>query len=180
MAKEGVVDLKKAKLAMAARRGYRNWTTRFQENFGPQTKASDISSETLSHLAGGKGENAFCLYDLIMNLLGLGSGFELNNLPPEEKMMVIDRYLLLLDIIRYECMKRSGWLKNYPGENLALTEVVINFMKHGPSLQARVPELSRDHPDHERFEKMDTFEKMEFIRKLVPEILKQIGFGDQG
>ena len=159
---------------MAARRGYRNWTTRFNEAFSFSTRPADISSETLAGLAWGKGENAFCLYDLIMNLLELGSGFELHQLQSEDKMTVVDRYLLLLDIIRFEYMKRSGWLKNYPGENLALAEVIIDFPDLGPALHARVPELSRDHPEYNLFVKMDTFGKMEFIRKLIPKLLKQI------
>lgn len=169
-----VIDLKKARLELAARRGYRNWVTRFNEVFDLKTSPSDISLETLSHLANGKGENAFCLYDLIMNLLELGSGFELNELDSEDKMIVIDRYLFLLDIIRYEYMKRAGWLQSYPGENLTLVEVIINFMKLGPSLQARLPLLSKDHPDYNLFLEMNTFEKTEFIRKLIPEILKEI------
>ena len=159
---------------MAARRGYRNWTTRFKEDFSVSTRPADISSETLAGLAWGKGENAFCLYDLIMNLLELGSGFELHELHSEDKMMVVDRYLLLLDLIRFEYMKRSGWLTSYPGQDLALAEVIIDFTDLGPALHARVPELSRDHPEYNLFAKMDTFEKMEFIRKLIPKLLKQI------
>lgn len=174
MAKNEVIDLKRAKLDLAAKRGYRNWKTRFKEDFDFETRCADISSATLSSLAKGKGDNAFCLYDLIMNLLGFGSGFELNELGSEDKMKVIDRYLFLLDMIRFEYMKRSGWLESYPGENLPLAEVVIDFSKQGPSLQARVPDLSRDHPDYHLFVKMNTFEKTEFIRRLIPEILKKI------
>jgi hypothetical protein len=174
MIKSDVIDLKKARLELAARRGYRNWVTRFNEVFDFETRPSDVSLETLSHLAKGKGENAFCLYDLIMNLLELGSGFELNELDSEDKMIVIDRYLFLLDIIRFEYMKRCGWLESYPGEDLAFTEVILDFTKLGPSLQAELPLLSPDHPDYSRFLEMNTFEKTEFIRKLVPEILKKI------
>lgn len=169
-----VIDLRKARLELAAKRGYRNWVTRFKEAFYFKTRPCDISSETLSHLAKGKGENAFCLYDLIMNLLELGSGFELNELDSEEKMTVIDRYLFVLDIIRFEYMKRAGWLESYPGENLALAEVIIDFTKLGPSLKARLPDLSPDHPNYNLFLEMNTFEKTEFIRKLIPEILKEI------
>ena len=169
-----VIDLKKARLELAVKRGYRNWVTHFKEAFDLKTRPSDISSETLCQLAKGKSENAFCLYDLIMNLLGLGSGFELNELDSENKMIVIDRYLFLLDIVRYEYMKRAGWLESYPGENLALVEMIIDFAELGPSLQARLPELSQNHADYKLFLEMNTFEKTEFIRKLIPEILKEI------
>jgi len=169
-----VIDLKKAKLELVAKRGYRNWVTRYKEGFHVKTRPCDISLETLRHLAKGKGENAFCLYDLIMNLLELGSGFELNEIDSEDKMMVIDRYLFLLDIIRYEYMKRAGWLESYPGENLALVELIVDYVKLGPSLQAELPLLKEDHPDYKQYLEMNTFEKTEFIRKLIPGILKEI------
>jgi hypothetical protein len=49
-----VIELEKAKLDMAVRRGYRNWKSQFQEDFGPDTRLSDISTKTLALLAHGK------------------------------------------------------------------------------------------------------------------------------
>ncbi|RPJ20685.1 MAG: hypothetical protein EHM26_05105, partial [Desulfobacteraceae bacterium] len=71
-----VIELEKAKLDMAVRRGYRNWKSQFQEDFGPDTRLSDISTKTLSLLAYGKDKSTFYLFDLVMNLRSLGSGFE--------------------------------------------------------------------------------------------------------
>jgi hypothetical protein len=169
-----VVDLDKARLDMKAGRSYRNWISQFGENFGSSSRLGDISHKTLSFLAQGRGENSFYLYDLIMNLLDLGSGFEFNELTPKDKMIVMDRYLFLLDRIRFEYMKRSGWLEGYPGEEFPLIELVIKFDQLAPGMQAKPPLLSRDHPSYPRFRKMNIFEQEEFIRKLVPEALKMI------
>ena len=103
-----VIDLEESRLLVAARRGYRNWSSFFKEDFGVATRLSQISLKTLSFLAQGREKGTFYIYDLVMGLKGLGSGFEFAELSPKKKMVVIDLYLFLLDRIRFECMKRLG------------------------------------------------------------------------
>jgi len=80
-----VIELEKAKQDMAVRRGYRNWKSQFQEDFGSDTRLSDISTKTLSLLAYGKDKSTFYLFDLVMNLRSLGSGFEFTELDPRKR-----------------------------------------------------------------------------------------------
>ncbi len=169
-----VIDLEKGRLLVAVKRGYRNWETRFKESFGPETKLSHISPETLAYLAQGKDKGTFYIYDLIMNLQNLGSGFEFNELSPKKKMALIDQYLFVLDRIRFECMKRLGWLKSYPGEQYPLVELIVNFDKLAPSLEAEIPLLAQGHNSHEEYEAMTTNDKEAFIRKLIPKALEEI------
>jgi len=119
-----VIDLQEGRLLLAVKRGYRNWTSQFREDFGLDTRLCHISFKTLTHLAQGRDKGAFYLYDLIMSLKDLGSGFEFNELDPKNKMAVIDLHLFLLDRIRFEYMKRLGWLANYPGEEFTLVELI--------------------------------------------------------
>lgn len=169
-----IVDLDKARLDLVVKRGYRNWKSQFQEEFGPETRFRDLTNKTLALLAQGKEKSTFYLFDLIMNLQALGSGFEFNELNPREKMGVMDQYLFLLDRLRFEYMKRLGWLEGYPGDEHALVELVLHFDQLAPRLQANTPLLSEDHPDYEKFLKMNAFEKEELIRKLIPKALKII------
>ncbi|MEJ2725637.1 MAG: hypothetical protein P8175_13530 [Deltaproteobacteria bacterium] len=170
----GVIELEKARLDMAVRKGYRNWKSQFNEDFGPDTKASDLSTKTLVLLARGKEKSTFYLFDLIMNLQTLGSGFEFDDLGSRAKMAVMDRYLFLLDQIRFEYMKRLGWLERYPGEALSLVELVIRFDELAPRLQADKPLLRKDHDAYEAFSSMNDLEKEEFIRKMIAKALKGI------
>ncbi len=169
-----VIDLKENRLAMAAKRGFRNWSGHFKEDFGLTTRLSQISSKTLSFLAQGRDKSTFYLYDLIMNLKGLGSGFEFAELSAKEKMIVIDRYLFLLDHIRFECMKRLKWLEKYPGEETTLVELIVNFDKLAPNLQADAPLLSPHHPGYNEYQDLTPFDKEVFIRKLIPQALDEI------
>lgn len=169
-----VIYMEEGRLLMAVRKGYRNWESRFKEGFGLGTRLSSISLATLSFLAQGKDKGTFYLYDLIMNVQGLGSGFEFNELGPKKKMAIIDQYLFLLDQIRFECMKRLGWLRSYPGEDFTLVELIKDFYRLAPSLQARVPVLSKDHAGYEQYAAMNTYDKEGFVRKLIPAVLKEI------
>ena len=148
--------------------------SKFGEAFGSQTRLCHLSLKSAAFLAQGREKSSFYLYDLIMNLLSLGSGFEFEELNSKQKLRVVDRYLFLLDRIRFEYMKRLGWLESYPGEEFTLVEFINRFEKLAPSLQAKTPLLSPRHPAYDRFRKMSTFERKEFIRKLIPDALRKI------
>ena len=169
-----VIDLQEGKLLLAVRRGYRNWTSQFREDFGLDTRLCHISFKTLIYLAQGRDKGAFYLYDLIMSLKDLGSGFEFNELDPKNKMAVIDLHLFLLDRIRFEYMKRLGWLANYPGEEFTLVELITRFNRIAPALQAQIPLLSEDHPDYKKFSSINAFDKESVIRKLIPRLIREI------
>jgi len=169
-----VIDLEEARLNLLAKRGFRNWEGHFEEEFGVHTKVSDLSMKTLAKLAQGKEKSNFYLYDLIICLRGAGSGFDLNQLKAKEKMAVIDRYLFLLDRIRFECMKRLGWLQDFPGEEYTIVDLIVRFESLAPGLQAEVPNIGNDHPERETFAGMNTSEKEAFIRKMIPAALKEM------
>ncbi len=168
-----VIDLEKSRLLLAVKRGFRNWNSRFQEHFGHETKLGDVSMEVLSFLAQGKDGGTFYLYDLIMNLKDFGSGFEFNEMDPTKKMLIIDHYLFLLDRIRFECMKRLGWLESYPGEHLTLAELVAGFEKMGSFLQTKIPQLSKTHPAYDEFWALNPYDREGFVRKMIPDLLKE-------
>jgi hypothetical protein len=169
-----VIQIDKIRLESAVKRGFRNWNSKFKEDFGMKSRLPNLTDETLAFLAKGKDTSLFYLYDLIMCLKNLGSGFEFNELNSDDKMMVVDLYLFLLDRIRFECMRRLGWLSSYPGDDLTLVELVIQFDEIGPMLQAGLPELDTSCPGYSAFISLNEFEKEEFIRRLIPEALKQI------
>ena len=169
-----VIDLEQGRLLISVKKGYRNWASRFKEEFGLETRLSGISFKALSCLAQGKERETFYFYDLIMNLQNLGSGFEFNELSPKKKMVVIDQYLFLLDRVRFECMKRLGWLESYPGEEFTLVELITRFDHLAPGLQAEIPVVSRDRPGYKAYSAMNTFDKEAFVRRLIPMALKEI------
>jgi hypothetical protein len=169
-----VLHMRQARLDRAIRRGFRNWKSEFHEDFTGGTRLSDVSRKTLSQLALGKDKSTFYLFDLIMNLRNLGSGFEFSELSPQDKMSVMDQYLFLLDRIRFEYMKRIGWLEAYPGEESTVVDLVVRYEQIGERLFRATPVLSRNHAAYAEFQGMNSFEREELIRKLIPKALKEI------
>ena len=169
-----VISLEKGKTTILAKKAFRNWKSRFKEDFTPETCLGHISLETLSFLAQGKDKSTFYLYDLIMGLNHLGSGFEFNEMSPKNKMRVIDQYLFLLDRIRYEGMKRLGWLTHYPGEELPLVEMITRFETLAPNLQAQIPMMSPGFAGSKEFFSVSTYEKEGVVRKLIPRLIKEL------
>ena len=169
-----VISLEEGKVQLLAKKAFRNWKSRFKEDFTPETCLDHISLETLSFLAQGKEKRTFYLYDLIMGLNHLGSGFEFNELSPKNKMRVIDQYLFLLDRIRYEGMKRLGWLAHYPGEEIPLVEMITRFETLAPNLQAQIPMMSPGFAGSKEFFSVSTYEKEGVVRKLIPRLMKEL------
>ena len=169
-----IVNLEQVRRAKAARRGFRNWITRLGEDCGLETRLKDISTKTLALLAEGKDSSSFYLFDLIMNLQNLGTGFEFHDLDGKEKLGVMERSLFLLDRIRFEYMKRLKWLESYPGEEFSLVELVTQYDEMAPRLQAQTPSLKLGHPDFARYRAMNAFQKETLIRQLIPKALRTI------
>ena len=169
-----VISMEKGKAHILAKKAFRNWKSGFNEDFTPETCLSHISLETLSLLAQGKDKSAFYLYDLIMGLNRLGSGFEFNELSPGNKMRVIDQYLFLLDRIRYEAMKRLEWLVHYPGEETPLVEMITRFETLAPNLQAQIPTMNPDFAGSKEFLSVSIYEKEGVVRKLIPRLMEEI------
>jgi hypothetical protein len=72
-----------------------------------------------------------------------------------------------------------GWLDSYPGEEFTLVELITQFNRIAPGLQAKIPLLSQDHPDYKEFSAINTFDKEGFIRQLIPKLIKEIeGYSD--
>ncbi len=169
-----VIKIEDARFLLRVKRGFRNWRTKFKEDFGPETKLGNISMPALSFLARGKGESVYYIYDLIMNIRELGTGLDFSKLSPPEKMFVIDQYLFLLDQIRFECMKRLEWLESYPAEVYPLAILIRDFEKIAPFIQAKLPSLRADFPGYKKYETLSDFDKETFIRRLIPKALEKI------
>ena len=172
----GIIDLEKARIEIKAKKGFKTWSSRFGCCFDVSAKMENIPDKALVFLAEGNLKSSFYYYDLIMNLKDMKSGSGFEELEAADKMAVIDIHLFLLDRVRYEYMKRLGWIDSYPGEEYPIVELVMNFNDLAPDIQARPPVLSQSHPCYMEYISKNLFEKEEIIRKLIPEALNKLSF----
>ena len=163
-----VIDITWFKEKQAADRGFGSWRSEFGEDFDAHTKLIHISDQTLEVLVKSSIKAQALLYDLIMGVLGLGKGVKFFYLDSESKMRVLDISLFLLDQIRFECMRRLGWLTGFAGEKYSLLEMAAHSARirddFSPSFPSALPAI----PSYEEYQSLHPSEYEVFIRKRIP------------
>ena len=108
------------------------------------------------------------LYEFIMGIRGLGGGPRFHHLENNDKMAVVDVTLFLLDQLRFQAMRRLGWVDDFPTFHIPLVELVDGATTRFSSLRGRVPQLSSGHPLHAEYKDAFEGDKSSVIRKLIP------------
>ena len=163
-----VIDITWFKEKQAADRGFRNWRSEFCEDFDAHTRLTHMSDDTLAVLVKSGIKAQALLYDLIMGVLGLGTGIKFFYLDGESKMKVLDISLFLLDQIRFECMRRLGWLTGFAGERYALLELAANCSKIRDGFSPPFPSALPAIPNYEEYQSLPPSDHEIFIRKQIP------------
>jgi hypothetical protein len=165
-----VVDLDRFRRKLAADKGFRTWLKRFQDQFGPDTRLEDLAPETLLYLATPGEENLYVFFDLVMGAVGLGGAvrFRLDDLETPTKLRIMDAAFALMDRVRFEVMRRLGWVEGVPGADVPLIVLVQQAWQQGSAFAQEVPPLAPSHPDYESFQNLGPIDRGTTIRRLIP------------
>lgn len=180
-----VIDLERFRAKMAADHGFRTWLARFHEQFGPETRLQDLSPSTLLYLASPREENLYVVFDLVMGIRGLGSSvrFRLDDMEDADKMKVMDTVLALVDRVRFELMRRLGWVEEIPGGESPIIQLAQQAWRQETGFAREVPCLSQVHPDYETYARLNPMDRAVFIRRLIPRAVaafqKRLETGEQ-
>jgi hypothetical protein len=164
-----VVYLENIKDRKAARRGFQEWQRYFPSlpSFNETTRFKDLPDEVISFLAEDEG-GCYLLQDLIMRALDLGIGADFPDLPPTELNALLDLFFVLMDLVRFECMRRLGWLE----EPLLSTEPIVTmirrFHREGPPPLLEVPRIASGHPGYEEYLQLTPMDQQAFLRRSIP------------
>ncbi|MFZ2088297.1 MAG: hypothetical protein WAU47_06955 [Desulfobaccales bacterium] len=165
-----VVDLDRFRRKLAADKGFRTWLQRFQDQFGPDTRLTDLAPETLLSLAPPGEENLYVYFDLVMGAMGLGGAlrFRLDDLETPAKLRIMDASFALMDRVRFEVMRRLGWVEGVPGQDAPLISLVQQAWHKGSTFNREVPRLAQDHPDYQAYQRLGAIDQGTTIRRLIP------------
>jgi hypothetical protein len=165
-----VIDLERFRSKMAADQGFRSWLVRFREQFGPDTRIRDLSPSTLLYLAVPGEENLFIFFDLVMGAQGLGGSvrFRLDDLDNETKLKIIDTAFVLVDRVRFEVMRRLGWVSALPETEAPIIELVRQAWRLGAGFNQAAPTLAPEHPDYPAYARLNAKDRVAFLRRLIP------------
>ena len=165
-----IIDLEHFRSKVAADHGFRSWLARFQEQFGPDTRLQDLSSSTLLYLATPGEENLYVLFDLVMGAQGLGGSlrFRLDDLNNDTKMKIIDCAFALVDRVRFEVMRRLGWVTLVPEMDVPIIALVDRAWRLGARFNQEAPALAPEHQEFPAYARLGPMDRVVFLRRLIP------------
>lgn len=165
-----IIDLKRFRSKIAADQGFRSWLSRFQEQFGPDTRLRDLSPATLLYLATPGEENLYALFDLVMGAQKLGGSlrFRMDDLDADTKMKIMDSALVLVDQVRFEVMRRLGWVTVGPETEVSIIALVEKAWRLGANFIQEAPVLASAHPEFPAYVRLSPMDRMVYLRRLIP------------
>lgn len=170
-----VVSLESMKNQKAAKRGFREWQRLFKALpiLDERTCWGDLPDDLILFLAEDDEGGRQIMHDLLMGALGLGSGYEFESLPSEKIIPLLDVYFILIDQVRFECMRRLGWVYEIPMGYKPIIGLIRDFKQGSLPGLTDPPDLTPNHPKYPEFALLNEMEKRAFIRKTIPEAVRQ-------
>jgi hypothetical protein len=166
-----IVDLKTYRVKAVEQRGFGPWKKRFGESFDAQTGLADLSDQTLFFLAQPGEPSSVAYYEVIMGVLNLGPAAKFHYLDNREQMLVVDLHLFLADQVRFEMMRRLGWVRGFEGLNYGIIELIQKFEMLKDSFRLNPPKLAESRPDFAEYAPLTAGDKEVFIRRLLNQAL---------
>lgn len=110
-----------------------------------------------------------------MGAQGLGGSlrFRLDDLDSAAKLKIMDTAFALVDLVRFEVMRRLGWVEASPELNLPIIELVRQAWRREGRFSREAPRLSSTHPDYEKFTRLNPMDQAVCLRRLIPQAVSQ-------
>jgi len=167
-----IVNLRAYRTKALEQRAFEPWHKRFGELYNQKTRLADLSDRSLYFLALPGEKNAIAFYEIIMGILDLGTAIKFYYLEKKEQLIVMDIHLFLADQVRFEMVRRLGWIISFHCERYGLLEMVLTYDNIKAPCSNSPPELAESHPDFSAYSRLAGIDKEVFIRRMLPQALK--------
>lgn len=142
------------------------------ESLDENTAWSDLPDEFILVLCENKEKGRLLMYHLIMGALNLGSGYGFESLPSHRLVPLMDVYFMLIDLSHFECMRRLGWIEDFPCEDEAIIDLVVETAEgNGPGF-IRIQRLAKAHPAYDQAMGIDDLDRQVLVRKYAKEAVQ--------
>jgi hypothetical protein len=170
-----IYSLESLKNRKAAQRGFREWQRRFKSLpvLNEHTLWSDLPDDLILFLAEDDEGGRQIIHDLLMGGLGLGSGYEFESLPSEKLISLLDVYFIIIDQVRFECMRRLGWVHEFPLGHKPIIALIRDYKQGDSPTLNDTPKLNPNHPAYPEYALLTEMEKRAFLRRMIPEAVSQ-------
>ncbi len=168
-----VIALDEKRRRMRARRAFHLWERRFQSIFHERTSVRDLSDAVLSVLIQPGEQSTRLLQSVVVNLLTGEENADLEKLTPAQKIAAIDLTLFLVDQIRFECMRRLGWVEPDPRLEMPIVDLLDQVAKGDIPGTPSTPPILSTHPLYAEYQKTFVGDQGAFVRKLIPRAIEE-------
>lgn len=151
--------------------GYRLWHSCFEQRFDSQTRLNDLGPDVLLRLSEPPDVSTHLYYSLILGFLGYKDGTNIDHLDNKIQVRLIDIHLFLADQVRFEMMRRLGWLSRFCATQYQLVEMVIQFDYIRELCLQDPPVLASSHSGYEEYLKLINQDRQVFIRRMLPSVI---------
>ncbi len=167
-----LIQLEKARQERLARRAFGPWSRRLGYRPRPEERFSQLPDRVLDRLAELDQAGTLALYDLALGVRGWGPGEKFPHLEAWAKMEALDTYLFLADQVRFELMRRLGWLEGTPGQAFTMLELAADHREIMARFRPSFPRLTEGYPGYREVSRRLALEPAAVVRSLIPEALK--------
>ncbi len=81
--------------------------------------------------------------------------FRLDDLEYAVKLKIMDTALALVDRVRFELMRRLGWVEGVPGGERPIIQLVQEAWRRQVEFAREIPRLAADHPDYQAYARLN-------------------------
>lgn len=167
-----IVHLAEYRQKSRIRNGFSLWRRAFGDVFDADTRLNDLSPRVLCRLGEPADSSAVLYYSLILGFLGFDLSVEFETLDNQTQIYVVDIHLFLSDQIRFEMMRRMGWLSRFSATQYRLLDMVMQFDHIRALCHQDPPRLSTSHPGFEEYSVLIQQDQQVFIRRLLSNCLE--------
>jgi len=158
---------------MRARRAFSLWERHLGRLFDERTAIRDLPDAVLAVLIQPGEQCTRLLQSLVVKILVGEEATDLEKLSPSRKIQAIDLSLFLMDQIRFECMRRLGWVEADPRAEVPIVDLLDQLATGQLSGAQTTPAILADHPLYAEYEKTYVGDRATFVRKLIPRAIEE-------
>ena len=133
---------------------------------------STLPDKVLLALAELGPEATLALYDLVLGVRDLGAGEGFTYLEPPAKMEALDSFLFMADQVRFEVMRRLGWLEGNETDDPGLVPLALAPRPQNGIYEGESPRLTPAYPDYGKVSDRMKYEPQAVVRSIIPQALK--------
>jgi len=168
-----LIHLEELRWRRLARAAFARWPQRLGYQPPPKARLSHLPDLVVGFLAELRHLATLALYDVVLGVRGLGPGERFHYLEAEHKVEALDAFLFLTDQVRFELMRRLGWVEGLAAEHYPIVELAARAREIRRSFRPEVPRLTPAYPRYQEVARRLKIEPGAVVRSLIPEALRR-------